>query len=82
MKQILITTYYLVALWGIGYSEVNLREPVRNNLLDSEGDKTTLEKVKIIGHPDSGRCLVLDNQKRQGENRETQFILWDCHNRQ
>jgi len=66
--------------WKVGKAEVSLREPTKG-FWDNDQDKTTLEKVKIIGHPSSGRCLILENPKRQGETRETQFILRDCHHK-
>lgn len=59
---------------------VDLQEPLRNTL--QSGEETTLDKVKIIGHPVSGRCLVIENKKRMGNTRENQLVLWKCHDRQ
>ena len=59
---------------------ITLREP-EINAVDNGNVRGTLDKVKLIGHKQSGRCLIIENGQRQGYTRENQLVLWKCHDR-
>lgn len=47
---------------------------IGNTIKDS-----TLDKIKLIRHIPSGKCLIIENRDPAVGKRGERIVLWECH---